>query len=96
MNVSLTPELEEFINKKVASGMYVTASEVVREALRAFKNQDDYLEQRKAQLIAEIQVGLDEIERGEFTTFDANAVEDIKERGRPRLAKQNESSEKAA
>ncbi len=96
MNISLTPELEEFINKKVAGGMYVTASEVVREGLRLLRNQDEYLEQRKAKLAAEIQVGLDQIERGEFTTFDRDAVEDIKKRGRARLARQNESGEKAA
>ena len=34
MNVSLTPRLEEFIRKKVSSGLYNNASEVVREALR--------------------------------------------------------------
>ena len=65
MNISLTPELEEFINKKVEGGMYVTASEVVREALRLFKDQDDYWQRRKAQLNAEIQKGLDQLERGE-------------------------------
>jgi antitoxin ParD1/3/4 len=34
MNVSLTPQLEEVIRRKVESGMYGSASEVVREALR--------------------------------------------------------------
>lgn len=34
MNVSLTPELEQFIRRKVDSGLYSNASEVVREALR--------------------------------------------------------------
>ena len=34
MNVSLTPELEEFVGNKVGSGRYNSASEVVREALR--------------------------------------------------------------
>ena len=33
MNVSLTPQLEAFIRRKVASGLYNNASEVVREAL---------------------------------------------------------------
>ncbi|HEY8383261.1 MAG TPA: type II toxin-antitoxin system ParD family antitoxin, partial [Microvirga sp.] len=33
-NVSLTPELEEFIDNTVASGRYRSASEVVRAALR--------------------------------------------------------------
>ena len=34
MNVSLTPELEQYIRRKVESGLYGNASEVVREALR--------------------------------------------------------------
>lgn len=34
MNVSLTPSLEKFIQEKVDSGMYNSASEVIREALR--------------------------------------------------------------
>lgn len=34
MNVSLTPELEQYIRRKVESGLYSNASEVVRDALR--------------------------------------------------------------
>jgi antitoxin ParD1/3/4 len=34
MNVSLTPELESFIQGKVSTGLYYSASEVVREGLR--------------------------------------------------------------
>ena len=34
MNVSLTDELESIIEKKVKSGLYNNASEVVRDALR--------------------------------------------------------------
>jgi len=34
MNVSLTPDLERFVREKVDSGLYSSASEVVREALR--------------------------------------------------------------
>jgi putative addiction module CopG family antidote len=41
MNVSLTPELEELVNEKVRTGLYQTASEVVREALRLLKQRDD-------------------------------------------------------
>jgi len=35
MNISLTPELQALVQRKVASGLYNNASEVVREALRA-------------------------------------------------------------
>lgn len=40
MNVSLTPELEQLVQEKVASGLYQTASEVVRDALRLLKERD--------------------------------------------------------
>ena len=40
MNVSLTPELEMFVNAKVESGRYNSASEVVREALRLLEDHD--------------------------------------------------------
>ena len=36
MNVWIPPELARFVRKKVASGLYSSASEVVREALRRF------------------------------------------------------------
>lgn len=37
MNVSLTPELEKFVEKEVENGMYQTASEVIRAGLRRLK-----------------------------------------------------------
>jgi len=40
MNVSLSPELERFIKKKLATGLYTSASEVVREALRLLQERD--------------------------------------------------------
>ena len=52
MNVSLTPELEELVNLKVRSGLYQTASEVVREALRLLKQKDDEARLAEAQMVA--------------------------------------------
>jgi antitoxin ParD1/3/4 len=49
MNVSLTPELERFVSGKVASGLYNSASEVVREALRLLEEHD---RTRSAQIAA--------------------------------------------
>ncbi len=40
MNVSLTPELEKLVHRKVRSGRYNSASEVVREALRLLEHKD--------------------------------------------------------
>lgn len=40
MNVSLTPILENYIQAKVESGLYASASEVIRAGLRALREQD--------------------------------------------------------
>lgn len=37
LNISLPAELENRVRDHVASGMYVSASEVIREALRLFE-----------------------------------------------------------
>lgn len=41
MNISLTPELEKFVEKEVTSGLYQTASEVIRAGLRRLKEDQD-------------------------------------------------------
>lgn len=88
MNISLTPELEKHVNQKVATGMYQTASEVVREALRLFIEQEAV---RLEGLRKEIRIGLDQLDRGEHSEFDERAVKDltkeIKTQGRQRLSR---------
>lgn len=80
MNVSLTPQLEELVKKKVDSGLYGSASEVMREALRLLEEHDRVAALRLVELRAEIQKGLDS---GPATPLDIGA---IKARGRQRLA----------
>lgn len=66
MNVSLTPELERRIAERVESGLYTTASEVVREALRLLFERDELRARRLDALQADIQAGLDQADRGEL------------------------------
>jgi uncharacterized protein len=40
MNVSIAPELEEYVRRKVATGPYSDPSEVVREALRLMQERE--------------------------------------------------------
>jgi antitoxin ParD1/3/4 len=40
MHVSLTPKLEELVRRKVKSGYYNNASEVIREALRMMADRE--------------------------------------------------------
>ena len=87
MNVSLTPELEAMVAEKVKSGLYNSASEVVREGLRLVREQDQLREIRLNELRAEIQKGIDSLERGEGQRYESAAelAEKIKSRGRARL-----------
>ncbi len=39
-NVSLTPQMQDFINAKVASGTYANASEVMRAGVRRLMEED--------------------------------------------------------
>jgi len=66
MNISMTPELERLVSAKVESGMYQSASEVIREALRLLAEQDETRRRRLAKLDADIKLGLDEAARGDF------------------------------
>ncbi|MBC6430618.1 type II toxin-antitoxin system ParD family antitoxin [Nostoc sp. HG1] len=65
MNISLTPELEQLVKDKVTSGKYHSVSEVMGEALRLLEERDRLRDQRIAELKAKIQVGIEELERGE-------------------------------
>lgn len=65
MNVSLTPELRALVEAKLDSGLYHSASEVIREGLRLLAERDRVREMRLQELRAEIQVGLDELDRGD-------------------------------
>ena len=96
MNVSLTPELEEMVNKKVESGMYVSASEVIRDALRLMQDMDAVKEQRLERLRQEIEVGLKQLDAGLAVPLDEKLIEDIKARGRERLAAERRQEGKAA
>ena len=40
MNVSLTEELHEIVQSKVASGLYSNASEVIRDAIRKLEKEE--------------------------------------------------------
>ena len=64
MNVSLSPELESLIISKVESGMYNSASEVVRAGLRLIQERDELHQNKLAALRADIQLGIDSIEAG--------------------------------
>jgi antitoxin ParD1/3/4 len=80
MNISLTLQLEEMIRQKVDSGLYNSASEVVRDALRLMDEKDLLRATKLDQLRQDIQEGLNS---GPATAWDR---EEIKRKGRAKRA----------
>ncbi len=66
MNISLTPELEKFVRQRLASGMYTSASEVVREGLRLLAEQEKVKRARLEVMREKIEDGWASAERGEL------------------------------
>ena len=89
MNVSLTPELERLVQEKVESGLYHSASEVIREALRLLLEQDELRRLRREELKRQIMVGIEQLNEGRTVVLDEETRERIKRRGRERLAQMN-------
>lgn len=90
MNVSLTPELEKLIQSKVDSGLYNSASEVVRESLRLLHERDRVREVRLEELRKEIKKGVQQLENDEYTVYETeeleNLISEIKQKGRAKIS----------
>lgn len=71
MNVNLTPLLEKMVRDKVSSGLYTSASEVIREALRLMDEQDSI---RKAKLDLLRQEILAGVKSGPATVWNPDEV----------------------
>lgn len=91
MNISLTKEFETYVSQKVESGMYHTASEVIRDGLRLMKERDELHQSKLADLRQDIALGADQADRGQVKPFNEETTARVKSRGRKRLAAQSGS-----
>jgi antitoxin ParD1/3/4 len=83
MNVNLTPQLEDLVRSKVSSGLYTSASEVVREALRLMQEQDRLREAKLEELRRDVRRGL---ESGPSQDWNATEVKAAARARRPSKA----------
>lgn len=75
MHISLTPQLESQIKRKVESGLYNNASEVVREALRFMETHEQLVYQMKLDALRkELSAGAAQAETGEFVEDDVKSL----------------------
>ena len=69
MEVVLSSEFERLIHDRVSSGEYSSASDVIEEALRLLVAEEEY-ERKLDALRREIQIGIDELDRGEYSSAE--------------------------
>jgi antitoxin ParD1/3/4 len=78
VNISLTPELDKFLQSRVKSGRYQTTSEVVREALRLLEHQENERDNAFQRLQAKLERGAAQARRRDL--FDGDEVfEELRE-----------------
>jgi len=85
MTISLTRDLEQLVEKKIKSGLYPTAREVIREGLRLLDERDRLYDARLGDLQKEIRKGL---ASGRATAFNPEA---LKKKVRHTLSRQRKT-----
>lgn len=76
--------MEEWVQRKVGSGLYTSASEVVREALRALHERETRKSARLANLREAISAGIDSADSGDLHEWDHSMQKEVKALARSR------------
>ena len=74
MNISLTDDLEKLIRRKVESGRYSSANEVILAGLQLLEQEDKRMEPGFAALRTQVQEGIKQAERGELVDGEEAVV----------------------
>ena len=65
MNISLTTELEQFIQSQVTSGKYTSSEEVILAGIRLLEERERIYKGRFEELQREIMIGVEQLDSGE-------------------------------
>lgn len=74
MEITLKPAVARFVAQKVQDGQFTDANEVVNIALEVLQEQEQLTPEHEAYLRREIAKGLDELDRHEYSEFDAEKI----------------------
>ena len=75
MTVELKPEIEALIQKRLQSGAFSSAEEVIERALEFLSAEEDWLANNHDEIATQIQEGWDEAQRGELIDGERVRVE---------------------
>lgn len=83
MNIILSPIDENYIKSKVEAGYYSNFTEGVRDAVRKMRESDE----QRAELMAAIQVGEQQVAEGRIKPYNAELRDKIKQNARARAVR---------
>ncbi|MBU0763336.1 MAG: type II toxin-antitoxin system ParD family antitoxin [Bacteroidetes bacterium] len=86
MNISLTPELDNWVADKIKSGMYKSSSELIREGLRLLQLRDEQRTKMVEDLRNELLVGAKQLDAGKSQTLDRKLINKAKRDARKMFA----------
>lgn len=81
MEITLNPEIEDIIRRKISSGEYDSADQVISKSLELLDQWDRRKIAEANKFHEAIQVGLDQANRGDFSTL---TMEEVKQEARRR------------
>ena len=89
MSSAYSSDINQLVQRQMATGRYQSAEDVMRTALELLADRNRRLEELKA----EVQVGRDELDRGEYEEYDESSLRElfdgIQQRGRARYEARN-------
>jgi antitoxin ParD1/3/4 len=88
MQLNVPPDLETLINKRLSSGAYANAEDVLRRALEAQDAEESWTDEERRALSAHIEEGYQQAQRGELidgaqARREIQAMKDNWREGRP-------------
>jgi antitoxin ParD1/3/4 len=97
MKITLPAEWEQFVRQQIESGRYLCEYEVILEGLHLLREREELDRIRLEALRKGIAIGIEQIERGEYTEYDEAGLQGMLQRicatGRQRLAEQGNQSQ---
>ena len=87
MNVSLTKELDKWVNDKVSTGLYNSSSEVVREGLRLLMQKEEQKKEFLKDLRSELLIGIKQLDSNISKELNKDLILQIKKNAKKKAGK---------
>ena len=82
MNINFPPVDETYIKDKVGSGFYTNATELIRDAVRRMREQDE----KRGELAAALRAGEEDIDAGRYKTYSPELLLEIVQKAKKKTS----------